>query len=123
MLSLWCSKKEFMTAPGLPCCSRDRSGYLGPSNMAPPVDIPCLPIPSPTLRRGGYQGQSPWLVRALRLTVLARHLEVWSDSVVRFWSSRTPASSSSADIRYDNHVVGIGPGHEVAALQPAARGA
>src|SRR5262249_48133552 len=65
MLSLWCSKKEFMTAPGLPCCSRDRSGYLGPSNMAPPVDIPCLPIPSPTLRRGGYQGQSPWLVSEL----------------------------------------------------------
>src|SRR5215475_1888274 len=46
---------------GLPCYSRDRSGYLGPSNMAPPVDIPCLPIPLPTLRRGGYQGQSPWL--------------------------------------------------------------
>src|SRR6266404_7512849 len=61
MLSLWCSKKEFMTASQLPCCSRDRSGYLCPSSMAPPLISRAFPTPSPALRRKGYQGRSPWL--------------------------------------------------------------
>jgi len=41
-------------------------------------------------------------IRALHLTVVARHLEAWSDCSL--WSNRTPASPSSADIRDDNHV-------------------
>src|SRR5258708_26692332 len=65
MLSLWCSKKEFMTDSQLPCCSRDRSGYLCPSSMAPPLISRAFPTPSPALRRKGYQGRSPWLVSSV----------------------------------------------------------
>src|SRR5260370_16876979 len=62
MVSLWCSKEEFMTASQLPCCSRDRRGSLCPSSMAPPLISRAFPIPSPTLGPKGYRGRSPWLV-------------------------------------------------------------
>src|SRR5260370_40752362 len=63
MVSLWCSKEEFMTASQLPCCSRDRSGYPCPSSMVRPLISRAFPIPSPTLGPKGYQGRSAWLVR------------------------------------------------------------
>lgn len=53
MLSLWCSKKEFMTAPSC----RAAAGIVAAISASQTG-------PSPTLRRGGYQGQSPWLVSA-----------------------------------------------------------
>src|SRR5262249_26330372 len=67
MLSLWCSKKEFMTAPSC----RAAAGIvaaISASQTDSALDIPCLRTPSPTLRRGGYQGRSPWLV-GIRPTV------------------------------------------------------
>src|SRR5215471_14802803 len=64
MLSLWCSKKEFMTAPSC----RAAAGIvaaISASQTDSALDIPCLRTPSPTLRRGGYQGRSLWLVSSL----------------------------------------------------------
>src|SRR5215469_8227903 len=80
MLSLWCSKKEFMTAPSCRAAA-GIVGYLCPSNMAPPLISCVFPIPSPALRLKGYQGRSPWLVSALRRwngpPLRLRHARAW----------------------------------------------
>src|SRR5215475_5068829 len=48
---------------GCPATAGIVAAISGPQTWLRQLDIPCLPIPLPTLRRGGYQGQSPWLVR------------------------------------------------------------
>src|SRR5262249_54142855 len=55
----------FMTAPSC----RAAAGIvaaISASQTDSALDIPCLRTPSPTLRRGGYQGRSPWLVGCVK---------------------------------------------------------